>query len=475
MFSTFADVFSSDDFRRKNSIENADETPTNESNVDPFGISSEMKLSASSQCFDDTPFGPLPTFNETNFDPLEDLTRKKSNLNIEQNLTHSKSVNLIDPFRIPNISNESSNAVGPTNPIDLLFDLNVDPSCLSPSSTSIQHAEEIQSSYDLLGLNRTNSSSNISQTKIVKSDSLTEIEKKSQTKKTATTSLTTKSVIPQAASYHSLPTTNVPTTSPSNLRVQATALTILTGTTTATDPFNDQFLDWLTQSDDLMCGVDPKISGPSKKIDLNMIKSTEDLLGSICRPIPTFNSTQEENVEISSSRPIRRPSTEDLPSICIHEPTSEHNDSNIVPQGYFDMKKARDESEESDDEKMVFKISEKRVDHSSSPVPLLPPPPSPCQSSKKSTNVDSSSSDGSDDEKDPLAIFRSKTDSTSVVEQGKSLFVDWEEEKKDVEVEVVSRVCVISSIDVVSLSKTKFNRQRWIIIFTNLISMTVRL
>lgn len=115
------------------------------------------------------------------------------------------------------------------------------------------------------------------------------------------------------------------------------------------------------------------------------------------------------------------------------------------------MKKNRDESEESDDEKMVFKISEKRVDHSSSPVPLLPPPPSPSQSSKKSAKVDSSSSDGSDDEKDPLAIFRSKNDSTSVVEQGKNLFADWEEEKNDVEVEVVSRVCVMSSIDVVSL------------------------
>ncbi|CAF4558175.1 unnamed protein product, partial [Rotaria magnacalcarata] len=78
-------------------------------------------------------------------------------------------------------------------------------------------------------------------------------------------------------------------------RVQATALTIMTGTTsTSTTPYDDQFLDWLTQSDDLMCSVDPKLSGQSKKMDINMLKSTEDLLGSISRqPQQTLTTVQE--------------------------------------------------------------------------------------------------------------------------------------------------------------------------------------
>ncbi|CAF4450151.1 unnamed protein product, partial [Adineta steineri] len=106
--------------------------------------------------------------------------------------------------------------------------------------------------------------------------------------------------------------TNAPPTSPSTLRIQATALTIMTGTTTSTAPYDDQFLDWLTQSDDLMCGVDPNLSGQSKKADINMLKSTEDLLGSIYKQQQqqqptTLTTVQEVAQESTVSSPISIP------------------------------------------------------------------------------------------------------------------------------------------------------------------------
>ena len=328
MFNTFADVFATTDEEKKTFGKTTDPfgsiTASTTSSVDPFGVSSDMKLSASSQRFDDSPFvvetiktsqdefnrngndanndfssdwAAKPKTNvivepssPSTFDPLDDLPRKTSNLGIG-NIPHSKSVNLIDPFLIPAV--QSTNSTEPTtqlSPIDLLFDLNVDPSSvlLTNTNNSLQHADQVQSSYDLLGLNR-QTASPVTVHKVVKSDSLTEIEKLSQTKKTSA-SLMTRTNISSAASYHTLPT-NAPPTSASNLRVQATALSIMTGTTAATTAgFDDQFLDWLTQSDDLMCSVDPKLSGPSKKIDINMIKSTEDLLGSIYRPVSKLSA-----------------------------------------------------------------------------------------------------------------------------------------------------------------------------------------
>ncbi|CAF1673720.1 unnamed protein product, partial [Adineta ricciae] len=351
-------------------------------------------------------------------------------------ITHSNSINLINPFSIPTIPNEASVAPVQASPIDLLFDLNVDPSTLpaNTSDNSLQHSDQVPSSYDLLGLNKKSSSSATS-VKVMKSDSLTDIQKLNQMKNTsATSSLSTKANIPTAASYHSLPI-NAPPTSPSALRVQATALSIMTGTTASTAPYDDQYLDWLTQSDDLMCAVDPKLSGPSKKIDINMLKSTEDLLGSIYKQPPSTLTTVEEVAQESIVTPpaepprpvVRRLSNEDVPSICIHEPTSEHNDSNVVPHDYFDNhkveeKKKDNDSEDSDDEKMVFKIGEKKSDTSfydmNIPVPLLPPPPSPSTSKKYKEASDdaSSSSSETDDELDPLAI-RPKREKAKVAPQ----------------------------------------------------------
>ncbi|UJR16023.1 hypothetical protein I4U23_002937 [Adineta vaga] len=496
MFSTFAGVFGSDDNHPNNPFDTSStvdafgistDTNLSQSNIDPFGISTDMKLSASSQRFDDSPFIIETTNNEsdrpqngndtflsssnwntnknesntvlttttTTFDPFEDLQNKTNNLSLNNNnnITHSKSINLINPFSIPTITNEVSTTPVQASPIDLLFDQNVDPSTLTAnnSDNSLQHSDQVQSSYDLLGLNKKPNASP-TPVKVLKSDSLTDIQKLDHTKKTSpTSSLTAKSNIPSAASYHSLPT-NALTTSPSTLRAQATALTIMTGTTTSTTPFDDQFLDWLTQSDDLMCAVDPKLSGLSKKTDINMLKSTEDLLGSIYKYPPSTLATVEEVAQESVASPpaalprpiIRRPSNEEVPSICIHEPTCEHNDSNIVPHGYFDSKKAKakakangNDSDDSDDEKMVFKIAEKKSDTSfhdmNIPVPLLPPPPSPSTSKKYKEASDdaSSSSSETEDEFDPLATFRSKpVKNKTNQKQNNNHNTDWPEDEQ---------------------------------------------
>jgi hypothetical protein len=501
MFSTFADVFGSDDHNTKQDNGSNNPFDSSTTTVDPFGISSDMKLSASSQRFDDSPFiVETTTSNDSNrfdngkdafssstnwnnyqnsneessLDPLENLQTKSTSLTIHNNITHSKSINLINPFSIPTMTNETSTVPIQASPIDLLFDLNVDPSTLPTinSDKSLTNSDQVQSSYDLLGLNK--KSNPTPAVKILKSDSLTDLPKLNQTKKSSpSTSLNAKSNIPTATSFHSIPI-HAPTTSPSTLRVQATALSILTGTTSTT-PFDDQFLDWLTQSDDLMCGVDPKLSGLSKKIDINMLKSTEDLLGSICRqpppPAQTLPAVQEV-VPVQEKQTIRRPSIEDIPSICIHEPTNDHDDSNIVPQGYFDnqkKKKVEKDSDDSEDEKMVFKIEAKKLETSSYEsnisVPFLPPPPSPSTTKKYKEASDdaSSSSSETEDENDPLAVFRPKSIKNKTNQkQGNNLITDWDEQDDTKIDQEEERVCLMLSHIYVLLSRSSYDRnQGW--------------
>ena len=498
MFSTFADVFGSDDSHTKNIINGSNNLfDASSTTFDAFGVSSDMKLSASSQGFDDSPFvvetSPFaddfnrlrtgketsPPFfpnNDLTLDPLDDLPIKSTSLTINNpNLPHSKSINLINPFSIPTLSNDTSTVPIQASPIDLLFDPNVDPSTLPSTETnaSLVHSDQVQSSYDLLGLNRQSMPTPV--VKILKSDSLTDLPKLNQAKKSSpATSLTAKSNIPTATSFHSMPT-NTLSTSPSALRVQATALSILTGSTTSNTPFDDQFLDWLTQSDDLMCSVDPKLTGPSKKMDINMMKSTEDLLGSIYRQstnsqtLTTLQETSHDNTPSSATTLIRRPSIEDVPSIQIHEPTSDHNDSNIVPQGYFDHKKAKHDSDDSEDEKMVFKIAEKKTttsdQHANVPVPLLPPPPSPSTAKKyKEASDDAGSSSSEDDNDDPLAVFRSKSIKDKTKQPtGTNLITDWDEpEETPVEQHEEHKVYLMLSSFVSSLSSrlVLFDRNR---------------
>ena len=142
---------------------------------------------------------------------------------------------------------------------------------------------------------------------------------------------------------------------------------------------------------------------------------------------------------------IRRPSDEDVPSICIHEPTSDHNESNIVPDGYFDQRKNRkppkDDEESDEDSKMTFTIKQARTTDTSQAmaIPLLPPPPT--KGARGTSSYASSSSSDTENEDDPLAIFRTKISTTSNSKPGASLITDWpdEEEKKS-----EARVCLIS-------------------------------
>lgn len=143
---------------------------------------------------------------------------------------------------------------------------------------------------------------------------------------------------------------------------------------------------------------------------------------------------------------IGQPSDEDVPSICIHEPTSDHNESNVVPDGYFDQRKnkkpAKNDEDSDEEAKMTFTIKQARTTDSTPampmPIPLLPPPPKK-GAQETSSHASSSSSDTEGEDDDPLAMFRTKTSATPN-KQGASLITDWPDEEKKSE----ARVCLIS-------------------------------
>lgn len=159
-----------------------------------------------------------------------------------------------------------------------------------------------------------------------------------------------------------------------------------------------------------------------------------------------LEENSQENVPSPPNVPLKRlaprPSIDEVPSIRIDEPTTDHNESNIVPQGYFDKAQKKQSEDDSDeDTKMVFKIGEKKVSTSADvnmSIPILPPPPTSSTLAKtfKSANDDGSSSSSEadnrkdDDDDDPLAIFRSKSiKSSTQPKQGKNLITDWEEDE----------------------------------------------
>jgi hypothetical protein len=268
---------------------------------------------------------------------------------------------------------------------------------------------------------------------------------KTNQNKISSSSLTNTSSIPEVVSSHSLPTNVAPLVSSNISGTQATTLPIMTGTT-SNSAHDDEFLDWLTQSDNLMSGVAPKQNEPSKKKDIYSNKSNEDLFGSIYRQPQTLATVRMYYkffyfffllIQFIIKKKI------------IHEPTVEHNDSNIVPQGYFDKKKNIQSDDDSDeDTKMVFKIREKKQNVSNNtniPVPLLPPPPSSSSKNYKEASDDASSSSSetdNQDEDDPLDIFRSKPIKNKTNQQqqhGKNLITDWDED----ETKVQESVCLM--------------------------------
>lgn len=183
-----------------------------------------------------------------------------------------------------------------------------------------------------------------------------------------------------------------------------------------------------------------------------------------------LEENSQENVPSPPTVPLKRlaprPSIDDVPSIRVEEPTTEHNESNVVPRGYFDKPKKKQSEDDSDeDTKMVFKIGEKKPNTSADvnmPIPiLLPPPPtsSSMKTSKSATDDGSSSSSeaANDDDDDPLAIFRSKSIKGSTQsKQNKNLITDWEEEEPSnlEEKQPPPTVCLMSVCICLLLSRT---------------------
>jgi hypothetical protein len=245
MFNTFTDAFSTDgnNTNKMNGTNPFDLPSSSTTTTDPFGISSSTKLAESSEKFDDNPFivdanntksvrprsgkealsssnwlAYQHSMDEANLDPLEDLQEKSL-------ITQPNSVNPNNPFSISPNTNQSE-----TSPFDQLFDAN----------DTILPTNQNQSSYDFLDFNQINTSSS-SSTVPLENNSSTALPKSNQ----------------NITSPSSLPTNTIPPTS--------------------NPSYNDQFLDWFTQSDD------PKLNGSLKKIDINSVKSTEDPFGSVYR------------------------------------------------------------------------------------------------------------------------------------------------------------------------------------------------
>lgn len=194
--------------------------------------------------------------------------------------------------------------------------------------------------------------------------------------------------------------------------------------------FNNQFSDWFTQPD-----------SSTNKTEINST-ATNDPFANLN---PGLSKEQTSQINLSQS------TNEELPSIRVHEPTLEHNQSNVVPQDYFGQNKSTKSDDDSDDDdaKMIVKIGEKKsttTSNTSMPVPLLPPPPTSSKHYKEASDDASSSSSESehqnddDDDDDPLAIFRSKSIKNKSNEtQGKNLITDWEENDSKIK----ESVCLI--------------------------------
>ncbi|CAF1145777.1 unnamed protein product [Adineta steineri] len=418
MFNTFANVFSVDENNTKKMESNNpfDDLPSSTSTTDPFGISlNTMKLSESSEKFDDNPFlistnndksvrprsgkealsssnwlAYQHSMDEANLDQVDDFQDKSF-------ITESNSTNNFNPFDISTISNtdQTNGTIFQSSPMDFLFDVNTDSNQVS-TTTATTNSNQL--SYDFLDFNPADTSIS---TKTENVNSLTDISKIESTTTSSSAQLT---------SSNEINTIQEP---------------VSTGT------YDDQFLGWLTQTADSISGT-----------DLKQNKVTEDF-GNIYPQLPTQQvNDQENNVSSSSSdvfskQAISRPSVEEIPSIRIHEPKIGHNDSNIVPQGYFNKENQNQSDDDSDDEKkMVFKIGEKKHNVLNSdtniPLPLLPPPPSPSSSKNyQKSNKDASSSSSDSDQDDPLAMFRTKTTKNKTDEQyGQNLITDWDEEIK---------------------------------------------
>lgn len=452
---------------------NAFDTDTNEnkkingtnpfdSSTDPFGISNTMKISESSEKFDDNPFNTQSTndtsirprsgkealsssnwlayqhsMDEAHLDSIEDLHETSL-------ISQTTTINLNNPFLVSTMSNNT------TFPTDF-------PISNKTSKNPFDIFDDNPSVDDPFGLNQSKISSSAN---AIFQDNFTDASKfhlPSGSEKS----------ISEAAFSHPISMGMTPQASSNTSGAQITSDSKL----------NNQYLDWFAQSEEFLPSNDSKTI---PKIDSNPLKNTSDSFGyghrppqslatlsmssRVFRSIESLGFFLEENSQENVPSPpmapkkqlIHRTSIDDVPSIRIDEPTTEHNESNIVPQGYFDKAKKIQSEDDSDEEtKMVFKIGEKKVhttDDFNMPIPILLPPP-PSSSSKISQNVsddaDSSSSSetdhrADDDDDDPLAIFRSKSVKKSTeTKHGKNLITDWDEEEPTYVEEKQPSVCLM--------------------------------
>ena len=261
MLNTFADVFGDESSSRP---ANGSTNPFDISSTeDPFGISTTMKLSQSSEKFDGNPFAVEPTVKKSvrprsGKDALSSTnwlayqhSMDEANLDATDDVPEPSTVaapaigNPLNPFSNPT-SSSSNEIIAQISSMNLFFDMNVDQ---TPSPVNESAPVQMPS---------------VAPPHIVPPSSVNLFK-----------------------SHTSTDTTKDPPVSTSSLTATPSAALPLSA---LNSPFNDQFLDWMTQTDSLMCSVDPKLNAPSKKMDINLIKSTEDLLGSIHRPAHTLST-----------------------------------------------------------------------------------------------------------------------------------------------------------------------------------------
>lgn len=269
MFNSFANVFSADENGKKEmngtnpfDLPASSTAATTTTAADPFGISYTMKLSESSEKFDDNPFIVKSSGNkairprsgkealsssnwlayqhsmdEANLDGPDDLPEKPL-------ATDAYQTNRFNPFDSPTIPETNPLATTTTttfqaSPIDFLFDTNAD-------SNQVSTTDSNQSSYAFLDFNQTNASSSF---QVVKDDTLTDITRFDSNQTSQPSFSTTGS--------------NPSVTSSSNIAHTPLSTTISTNVNSNT-AFNDQFLDWLN---------------PSSGAAVNTINKSEDPFG----------------------------------------------------------------------------------------------------------------------------------------------------------------------------------------------------
>jgi hypothetical protein len=251
MFNTFADAFNTDgNTTKKMNGTNPFDSPS--STTDPFGISSDMKISESSEKFDDNPFKTTDTsvrprsgkealsssnwlayqhsMDEANLDSIEDL--QEASL-----ITQTNNINLKNPFLVSTTDNTSQNFT-----TDFLSNSNTNSTI--NSKNPFEDFDQNSAAYDPFGLNQTNTSTAFT-TKVTESDSFTDISKSNQNQTFA----------------------SQPIVPPSNSEV------------------NNQFMDWFTQPDNFTSGIDSKKAESTAKNDINAINNNNntDFFGSTHR------------------------------------------------------------------------------------------------------------------------------------------------------------------------------------------------